>query len=153
MVRSADGGSVLTEARAVDVAWPMFGKAVLAPDLPVAQALEQRDGVFGAVAEALLFTRLNLKPGDVVSVGEARFQLQAELVSEPDKLAGGVASAPRLYLGSGPARCRPPAARQLVRWSYRVTLPGDPAEADIAALIADAQGHVPEGGAGTCAAA
>jgi putative ABC transport system permease protein len=147
MVRSADGGSVLTEAKAVDLAWPMFGKAVLAPALPVAQALEQRDGVFGAVAEALLFTRLNLKPGDIVSVGEARFQLRAELVSEPDKLAGGVGFGPRLLISEAGLRAAgllQPGS--LVRWSYRVTLPGDPAEADIAALIADAKATFPEAG-------
>jgi putative ABC transport system permease protein len=98
MARADDGGSVLTEAKAVDLAWPLFGRAVLSPDIAVAEALAERDGVFGAVAESLLFTRLNLKPGDIVTVGERRFQLRAELVSEPDKLAGGVGFGPRLMI-------------------------------------------------------
>jgi putative ABC transport system permease protein len=47
MVRAADGNSVLVEGKSVDSAWPMHGKAVLAPDLPITDLLAERDGVFG----------------------------------------------------------------------------------------------------------
>jgi putative ABC transport system permease protein len=147
MARSADGGSVLTEAKAVDLAWPMFGKAVLAPAMTTEEALAERDGVFGAVAEPLLFTRLNLRPGDIITVGERRFQLRAELVSEPDKLAGGVGFGPRLMISEAGLRATgllQPGS--LVRWSYRITLPGEPSEGQIAALLDDAKAAFPEAG-------
>jgi putative ABC transport system permease protein len=147
MARSADGNSVLTEAKAVDLAWPMFGKAVLAPDMTTADALAEKGGFFGAVAEPLLFTRLNLKVGDIITVGEQRFQLRAEVVSEPDKLAGGVGFGPRLMISESGLRATgllQPGS--LVRWSYRVTLPGDPTEGEIDALLQDAKRAFPEAG-------
>jgi putative ABC transport system permease protein len=147
MARSADGSSVLTEAKAVDMAWPVFGQAVLAPALPLAEALAERDGVFGAMAEPLLFTRLNARIGDIVSIGERRFQLRAEVLGEPDKLAGGVGFGPRLLISEAGLRATgllQPGS--LVRWSYRVTLPGDPTESQIGALIDDANRAFPEAG-------
>ncbi|MGL4242420.1 MAG: ABC transporter permease [Beijerinckiaceae bacterium] len=147
MARAADGASVLTEAKAVDMAWPMFGQAMLSPAMSTADALKEIDGVFGAVADPLLFTRLNAKPGDVITVGERRFQLRAELVSEPDKLAGGVGFGPRLLISEAGLRATgilQPGS--LVRWSYRITLPGDPQESQIAAIIDDAKRTFPEAG-------
>ncbi len=147
MVRAADGSSVLTEAKAVDMAWPMFGRAVFAPNMTTAEVLAERDGVFGAAAEPLLFARLNLKVGDIVTVGERRFQLRAELVSEPDKLAGGVGFGPRLLISEAGLRASgllQPGS--LVRWSYRVTLPGDPQESQIQSLLDDAKAAFPEAG-------
>jgi putative ABC transport system permease protein len=147
MARAEDGNSVLTEAKSVDLAWPMFGQAVLQPAISISDALGPKDGVFGAAADQLLFTRLNLKPGDTITVGEARFQLRAELLSEPDKLAGGVGFGPRLLMSEAALRATgllQPGS--LVRWSYRVTLPGDPQESEIAALIDGAKQAFPEAG-------
>jgi putative ABC transport system permease protein len=147
MARSADGGSVLTEAKAVDLAWPVFGKALMQPEMSMPDALAERDGAFGAVAEPLLFARLGLKPGDVVTVGEARFQLRAELLSEPDKLAGGIGFGPRLLISEAGLRASgllQPGS--LVRWSYRVALPGEPGDGAVDALIADAKAAFPEAG-------
>lgn len=147
MARAADGGSLLTEAKAVDLVWPLFGRAELAPQMSTQEALETRDGVHGAVADQLLFTRLNLKPGDLITVGEARFQLRAELVREPDRLAGGVGFGPRLLISEAALRATgllQPGS--LVRWSYRVTLPGNPPEGEIATLLDDAKRTFPEAG-------
>ena len=60
--------------------------------------LDQRDGAYGAVADPVLFGRLDLKPGDIVTVGGAKIQLRANLVSEPDKIAAGVGFGPRLLI-------------------------------------------------------
>ena len=43
---------MLAELKAVDAAWPLYGTAELSPGMPLAEALSEKDGVFGAVAEA-----------------------------------------------------------------------------------------------------
>ncbi len=147
MVRAEDGNSVLVEGKSVDASWPMHGKAVLSPDQPVAGLLAERDGVFGAAADPLLFARLNLKIGDIVTVGGRRFALRAELLSEPDKLAGGVGFGPRLLIleeGLRASGLLQPGS--LVRWSYRITLPGTPEERAVEAVIADSKQRFPEAG-------
>jgi putative ABC transport system permease protein len=147
MARAADGSSALTEAKAVDAAWPRHGEAVTSPPgLPQA-FLAERDGIFGALADPLLFTRLDLKVGDIITVGDTRFQLRAELQSEPDKLAGGVGFGPRLLLSEKGLRATgllQPGS--LVRWSYRVSLPGTAEDSDVAQLIKEASQAFPEAG-------
>ena len=147
MVRGGDGSSVLVEAKAIDAAWPMHGRAVTIPQASIADLLSERDGVFGAVADPLLFARLNVKTGDVVTIGERRFQLRAELVSEPDKLAGGVGFGPRLLMSEAGLRTSgllQPGS--LVRWSYRISLPGEPSESVVQTIISDAKARFPEAG-------
>jgi putative ABC transport system permease protein len=147
MARAADGTSVLTEGKSVDAAWPRHGKAITAPALPITELLREENGIFGAIAEPLLFTRLNLKVGDTITVGNQQYALRAELVSEPDKLAGGLGFGPRLMLSEAGLRASgiiQPGS--LMRWSYRITLPGDPLEASIESLIADAKSTFPEAG-------
>jgi putative ABC transport system permease protein len=147
MVRAADGNSVLVEGKSVDSAWPRHGKAVLSPDLPINELLAEKDAVFGAVADPLLFARLNLKPGDIVTVGERRFALRAELISEPDKLAGGVGFGPRLLLSEAGLRASgllQPGS--LVRWSYRITLPGTAQESAVQTVLTEAKAKFPEAG-------
>ena len=113
MARTADGKATLVEMKAVDGAYPLFGQAVLDPPGALRDALAQRDGVFGAVADPALLTRLDIKPGARLTVGNATFEIRAALASEPDKLAGGIGFGPRLLVSEdGPARHRPAAARQ-----------------------------------------
>ena len=147
MARADDGASVLVEGKSVDSAWPVHGNVITVPQKPMAELLAEKDGVFGAVADPLLFARLNAKVGDVVSVGERRFRLAAELVSEPDKLAGGLGFGPRLLLsedGLRASKLLQPGS--LVRWSYRVTLAGTPDETAIERLIAGAKDTFPQAG-------
>ena len=66
MARTGSGEAALVEIKAVEPSWPRIGAAVFAPPMPPAQALAEKDRVFGAVAEEALFARLNLKLGDVV---------------------------------------------------------------------------------------
>ena len=113
MARTADGKATLVEIKAVDGAYPLFGQAVLDPPGALADALAQRDGVFGARADPSLLTRLGLKPGARLTIGNATFEIRAALTSEPDKLAGGIGFGPRLLVSQDAlARHRPVAARQ-----------------------------------------
>ncbi len=51
MVRRDDGELALVELKAADSAYPLIGKAVTTPDLPLADILAERDGAFGAAAD------------------------------------------------------------------------------------------------------
>src|SRR5215470_17954388 len=148
MARTTDGRLALVELKAVDDAYPLLGELTLRPKLPLADLLAERDGAFGAAVDPTLLARLDLKLGDVVTVGEARFQIRSVVEAEPDKLAGGIGLGPRFLVGEAGLRATgliQPGS--LIRWVYRVKLP-DNADDDraAAALIDDARKAVPEAG-------
>jgi putative ABC transport system permease protein len=148
MARTGDGRLALVEMKAVDDAYPMLGKVVLDPALPVADMLAERDGAFGAAVEPTLLARLDLKVGDRVTLGSATFQIRSVVGSEPDKLGGGVGLGPRFLVGEAGLRATgllQPGS--LVRWIYRVKLP-DNASGDRAAvaLVDDARNALPMAG-------
>lgn len=139
MANAGEKGAALVEIKAVDSAYPSIGSVETDPQQPLPGLLEQRDGAFGAVADPVLFGRLDLKPGDTVTVGDATFQLRANLVSEPDKIAAGIGFGPRLLISQEALRATgllQPGS--LARWTYRVQLPQTATtDADLDRLIAD----------------
>jgi len=148
MARAADGRLALVELKAVDGAYPMLGQLTLSPKIEVGDLLAEHDGKFGAAVDPTLLARLDLKIGDVVTVGEASFQIRSVVDAEPDKLAGGVGLGPRFLVGEAGLRATgliQPGS--LVRWVYRVRLPDD-AHDDRAttALIDEARQVAPEAG-------
>ncbi|ERF82059.1 ABC transporter permease [Bradyrhizobium viridifuturi] len=148
MARSSVGKLALVELKAVDGRYPMLGELTLEPNMPVADLLAERDGVFGAAADSTLLARLDLKLGDRVSIGSATYQIRSVVVAEPDKLAGGVGLGPRFLISEASLRATDllqPGS--LVRWIYRVKLP-DGANDDRAttALIDGARAAAPEAG-------
>ena len=113
----------LVHLKAIDGAYPLFGAVELEPAMPLETALEVRDGIPGAVAEAGLLGRLGVTLGDSLRVGDATFELRATLVSEPDRLAIGVGFGPRLMIGSSALDATglvQPGS--LVRYHYRLAL-------------------------------
>ncbi len=104
--------------------------------------------MFGAVVDPALLTRLDLKPGARVTVGEATFELRAALTSEPDKLAGGIGFGPRFLISEDALRATGlllPGS--LVRWHYRLRLPaGSSEEATAQAVIEAAKAQLPDAG-------
>ncbi len=148
MARTADGKAALVEMKAIDGAYPLFGQTVLDPPGALADALAQRDGVFGAVADPVLLTRLGIKPGARLSIGNATFEIRAALASEPDKLAGGIGFGPRLMVSEAALRATgllQPGS--LVRWHYRLRLPAnDTSDAAAKAVTAQARAQFPEAG-------
>lgn len=91
----------LVDLRAVDTAHPLEGAVVLAPAMPLGQALEQRGGVWGAVAEQALLDTFALKVGDRLKLPYGKVELRAVLVSEPDALGRGFALSPRVMVSTG----------------------------------------------------
>ncbi|MGJ4999244.1 ABC transporter permease [Bradyrhizobium sp. HKCCYLS3077] len=148
MVRAADSKLALVELKAVDNAYPLLGKAELQPDLPLADILAERDGIFGAAADPALLARLGLKVGDIVNIDTVRFQIRSALQAEPDKLSGGIGLGPRFLVSEAGLRATPllqPGS--LVRWTYRVRLPDNATDDRAAAsFIADTRQTLPSAG-------
>ena len=151
MVRTADGRTALVEPKAVDASYPAVGTLVVAPpSTPAALLARQGEGpnaVWGAAADPALFTRLGLRPGDEVRLGEARIVLRAAVVSEPDKLAAGIAFGPRLLLSQDALRASgllQPGS--LVRWTYRIALPTGSDEVALARASDSIARELPESG-------
>ena len=90
----------LVELKAVDGAYPLYGRIETSPAEPLHRLLEQRDGVWGAIADANLFDRLGLKPGGRIRLGDAVFELRAEMVREPDRVANALSLGPRLMIST-----------------------------------------------------
>lgn len=129
-------GAALVEIKAVDDRYPTVGKLVTAPQAPSAALLAYRDGAFGAIVDPVLLARLDLKIGDRIMIGAVSIALRAELVSEPDKIATGVGFGPRLIMSQDALRATgllQPGS--LVRWSYRLDLPGAQDETRLAASL------------------
>ncbi|MFP6743558.1 MAG: FtsX-like permease family protein, partial [Alphaproteobacteria bacterium] len=119
-----EGGTpAFIHLKAIDDAYPLFGTVELDPPLNLDQALEERDGIAGAVAESTLLDRLGLAVGDRVHVGEASFELRAVVVHEPDRVSSGVDLGPHLII-TRPWLARTELVREgsLIRYSYRVAL-------------------------------
>ena len=113
----------LIELKAVDAAYPLYGRVVLAPPQSTRAALASRNGVFGAVGDPAILDRLGLKLGDTIRVGEAALQLRGTIRREPDAVASGLILGPRVIIAAAALPetklIRPGA---LVTYDYRVRL-------------------------------
>jgi putative ABC transport system permease protein len=124
MAIAGEKGSALVELKAVDENYPSEGLLATAPQLEPRELFANRNGAFGAVVDSVLLARLGLVAGDIITIGNARIQLRAALVAEPDKVASGVGFGPRLILSQDALTASgllQPGA--LVRWTYRLILP------------------------------
>ena len=148
MARTEGGALALVELKAVDNTYPMLGQLTLDPAMPTTDLFTEREGAFGAAADATLLARLELKIGDRVSVGSATFQIRSVVGAEPDKLAGGIGFGPRFLVSEAALRATgllQPGS--LVRWIYRVKLPDNAADDRAATALADdARKALPEAG-------
>jgi putative ABC transport system permease protein len=150
MIRTGSGDAALAEIKAVEPSWPQIGAAVFEPQTAPAEALAEKDNVFGAAAEETMLARLNLKIGDAFQLGQARFVLNAVLTSEPDRLAVGIGLGPRVLISQqaldATGLVQP---GSLVRWTTRVIMDGPsgaPDEASVQALLAAAARTFPQAG-------
>ena len=86
---------ILVSLKAVDPGqYPYYGRAELAPDMPLGQALTQDSVV---VADEFLI-RLHAKVGDTLRLGGHSFRIAATLVQEPDRITAGAGLGPRVLI-------------------------------------------------------
>jgi len=125
----------LVELKAVDGPYPLYGAMVLEPDMPLAAALGRHENRYGLVAEQNLVGRLGAKLGDLIQIGDARFELRAIIRHEPDRIGDGFTLGPRVMIAqealAATALLQP---GSLVTWHYRMRFP-DTARSDQALKV------------------
>jgi putative ABC transport system permease protein len=142
----ADSGASrsLIELKAVDSAYPLYGSVRLDPPLPLAPALGERDGTWGAIVAPALLDRLGLKLGDAIRIAGSRFILRATLAHEPDSVSGIFELGPRVMVSQGAlAATGLLAPGSLVAYAYRLRLPPS---SDATAVIEAGKEKFPEAG-------
>ena len=148
MARTDDGRAALVELKAVDGAYPLFGAVVTNPAMPLPALLARQGDAFGAAVDPALLSRLDLKPGDRITIGNAAIELRAVLTGEPDKLAGGIGFGPRVLIGEAALRASgllQPGS--IVRWQYRLRLPDrDASDGAVASVEKAARSAHPNAG-------
>jgi len=138
----------LVELKSVDAFYPLYGAIALSPTMDLASALERREGVWGTAVEPALIDRLGVDVGDVLKVGNIDVQIRSIIEREPDRVAGGFALGPRLFL-SDEAMTETGLIRlgSLVNYHYRVRLPEDQRlNADVAAWVDGVRTQFPDAG-------
>jgi putative ABC transport system permease protein len=128
--------ATLVQLKAVEQAYPLYGRLELKNGGSLAEALAKRDGVWGAVVEEAALERMDIALGDLVKVGEATVQVRALIAREPDNGLNAFASlGPRLMMSfdalADSALLQP---GSLLSWQYRLRLP--PGRSDIDAIEA-----------------
>lgn len=148
MARRDDGEAAMVEIKAVDPAtYPAFGAVALDPASPLADALAEKDGVAGVAVDPILLARLDVKLGDTLLIGDARVQLRARLMSEPDKLAGGVGFGARVMMTRATlAASGLVTPGTVIRNATRVTLYENGADEDVKAFVKAADDAFPQAG-------
>jgi len=132
MARGADADAettALVELKAVDGAYPLYGAVELedgagAPAGGLEAALARRDGLWGAVVDPMVLERLGLAVGDVMGLGEGRFEIRAAIAYEPDRAgSGGFTLGPRVMIAE-PALEATGLVRpgSMIYYHYRVAL-------------------------------
>jgi putative ABC transport system permease protein len=90
----------LVELKAVDRAYPLYGRIEARPARPLAELLAPAaGGAFGAVVERGLADSLRLEPGDLFRIGAASLHITAILGREPDLASGRFKLGPRVLIG------------------------------------------------------
>ena len=88
----------LIELKAVDAAYPLFGRFVSTAALPLEEVLRQQNGAWGAITDTHLLKRLGLTLGEQIKVGTAVFTVRATIISEPDRAANLLSFGPRFLV-------------------------------------------------------
>lgn len=141
-----DADRALTQVKAVDDLYPLYGEIRLSPEMPLEQALQGRDAAPGAVMEQVLMDRLGLSVGDVFQLGTKQFRLAAAIVREPDNASAGFGLGPRTIVATdalaGSGLLEP---GSIFATKYRMILPQgtnlEKLEAEADALLEDTGAH------------
>jgi putative ABC transport system permease protein len=96
----ARGATLLVELKAVEPAYPLYGRVETSPAQPLDGLLADRGEAGGALVESRLLERLGIGIGDALVIGRARFVVSGVLVREPDRSVGLVTLGPRVLVAA-----------------------------------------------------
>ena len=120
----AEKKRALVELKGVDNTYPLIGEMLLEKNVKLKKALAKKDGLWGAVADINLLSKLNLKIGDVLQIGDSQFRLTGIIKKEPDRIATVLSFGPRLMVptaGLAATKLIQPGSQ--IRYRYRILLP------------------------------
>ena len=123
---AAAKSQMLINLKSVDGLYPLFGDLELEGGISPKKALSYHDKAWGAVVEQRIIEQLGVKIGDFVTVGAAKFRLNAIIKSEPDRIGGirAITRGPRFIISA-----KSLAATDLIQpgtqisYEYRIRLP------------------------------
>lgn len=145
MVRNQSGQTALIELKAVDDVYPLYGEVRASGG--AAQGVDALRAEGAVVLDPLLLGRLELSIGDRVRIGEGEFTIGARLDYEPDTASGRLTLGPHALMSlKNLERSKLVQPGTLVRWSYRVKLPGDVGRAELADIRRDLRGTLAKAG-------
>lgn len=124
MARKADGDRrTLVELKGVSEAYPLFGLIELQQGGEIQQVLAARGGIYGAVVDSALATRLDLVPGDRLKLGEAEVEVRDVIAKEPDRAVSFASFGPRVMVSTAVLPETGLVQRgSLIRFHYRIAL-------------------------------
>ncbi|MBL4693223.1 MAG: ABC transporter permease [Magnetovibrio sp.] len=93
-----ENARTLVELKGVDANYPLVGSVTMTPAHELQSVLSKQNGLWGAVVEKGLLTKLGLKLGDTVRIGDGIFQMRAVLDKEPDRIASIINFGPRFMV-------------------------------------------------------
>ncbi len=138
-------GRALVEVKAVDDLYPLYGQFRLQDGSDFKARLGKSDGKWGAFAESSILARLKVKPGAVVTMGEASFVIHEIIQREPDRISDGLIIGPRLLISTQAlAATKLVKPGSLVRWHYRVKFADE--KTDLGELADAAAAQFPDAG-------
>ncbi len=129
MSRAENGKRLaLVRLKAVDKRYPLYGEVALdANGTQLQMSSLHAPGVIAV--EPLLLERLEMKVGESLHIGNASLKIIAQLIREPDQLAGRPSFGPRVLMSlenlNATGLFQP---GSLIRWRYRIAL-SDPEQA------------------------
>ncbi len=122
--RSDENGSLLSNLKVVEPAYPLYGAVTLASGQALAEVLTPGN----AVAEQALLDRLGLQVGDPLRVGETTLTIADVVLSEPDRPINFFALGPRLLIAAADLdalQLIKPGSRISYNWGLRAADPDD----------------------------
>ena len=119
-----DQPSVLSELKAVDANYPLFGNLALSPDIALQDAFAAKDGIHGIIVDPALLEQTGLDIGDNLDLGGRPYQIRASIAAEPERKFRLFSLGPRLIVGLEGYRDNPLLAPgKQVYWYLRLKLP------------------------------
>lgn len=90
----------LVELKAVDGAYPLYGRIELEQPGSLTDLLAVKNGVAGAAVDPQTLIRLDAAIGDRLGIGETEFEIRAVIAREPDRATEGLTLGPRVMIAT-----------------------------------------------------
>ena len=80
----SDTNHALAQAKGIDDKYPLYGNLIIEPAISIEDALREKNGIHGLIAEPLLIDQLQLTIGSLVKLGNSTFELRGKIINLPD---------------------------------------------------------------------